>query len=76
MKCDTCRKRKTMQCPNSALCYATKDYPHYEPRSCASCRHITNDSDERYYECILGNDMDLRLCDEWLARDEAYGEQL
>ena len=31
-KCDDCSKKGTMDCPNSFLCYATEEKPHYERR--------------------------------------------
>lgn len=27
--CKTCANHKTMKCPNSALCYSTKEKPYY-----------------------------------------------
>lgn len=30
--CDTCRKRKTMDCPNSSECYETDNKPYYEKK--------------------------------------------
>lgn len=27
--CDTCKIRKTMECPNSGLCYSTEEKPFY-----------------------------------------------
>lgn len=30
--CDMCIHRKTMQCPNSSLCYATKDKPYFKSK--------------------------------------------
>jgi hypothetical protein len=28
-ECEKCVKRKTMMCPNSELCYSTKDKPYF-----------------------------------------------
>ena len=28
--CNMCKYRKTMQCPNSSLCYATSDKPYFK----------------------------------------------
>jgi len=32
VKCNSCTKKGTMLCPNSALCLSTTDYPHYEEK--------------------------------------------
>lgn len=32
IECETCVKRKTMFCPNSIKCYATKDKPFWQNR--------------------------------------------
>ena len=29
-KCEKCKYDKTMQCPNSSLCYNTKDMPYFK----------------------------------------------
>lgn len=30
--CNMCQYRKTMQCPNSSLCYATSDKPYFKSK--------------------------------------------
>ena len=30
--CHACRKYRTMDCPNSSMCYATDDKPYFEPK--------------------------------------------
>ena len=30
-KCNTCRKKGTMECPNSSLCWCTEQKPFWEP---------------------------------------------
>lgn len=30
--CDKCANWKTMQCPNSSLCYATSDKPYFKSK--------------------------------------------
>lgn len=30
--CDMCKLKKTMQCPNSSLCYATSDKPYFKSK--------------------------------------------
>ena len=32
VECERCVKRKTMYCPNSFKCYATKDKPYWQNR--------------------------------------------
>ena len=32
VECESCVKRKTMYCPNSFKCYATKDKPYWQNR--------------------------------------------
>ena len=32
IECESCVKRKTMYCPNSFKCYATKDKPYWQNR--------------------------------------------
>lgn len=29
-ECETCKHRKTMNCPNSYYCYSREDKPYYE----------------------------------------------
>lgn len=28
--CKVCRKRQTMECPNSSMCWSTSDKPYFE----------------------------------------------
>lgn len=30
--CDMCIKKKTMECPNSSLCYNTENKPYFKSR--------------------------------------------
>ena len=30
--CDMCKYKKTMRCPNSSLCYSTKDKPYFKSK--------------------------------------------
>ena len=59
-ECETCARRGTMQCPNSALCYDTSDKPHWQGVRASRKKYVTIICKNRYVQGVVGQDIRLK----------------